>query len=60
MKLRYCLLATLLVAGGAHAAPYYGPGPMPQPPGPVAMPQAANPAVELRAGVDRLLAFLGS
>ncbi|HOP16983.1 MAG: ABC transporter substrate-binding protein [Chromatiaceae bacterium] len=60
MKLRYCLLATLLVAGGAHAAPYYGPGPMSQPPGPVAMPQAANPAVELRAGVDRLLAFLGS
>ena len=59
MKLSYCLLATLLVAGGAHAAPYYGPGPMPHPPGPAAQPQAANPAVELRAGVDRLLAFLG-
>ena len=38
---------------------HYGPGPMPHPRTGRTAGRAANPAVELRAGVDRLLAFLG-
>jgi len=44
--------------GAVQAAPYFGPGP--QMPGmPSAQPQAANPALMLRGGIDRLQAFLG-
>ena len=58
MKSRYCLLVGLLLAGGAFAVPQYGPGGPYAPP--MMAPQAANPAVTLRAGIDRLLAFLGA
>jgi phospholipid transport system substrate-binding protein len=54
------LMAGVLFAGVAQAMPPYGPGPGPYMPRPVAPPAANNPAVALRAGVDRLLGFLGS
>lgn len=68
MKSHYWLLAGACLAGAAHAMPQYGPGPGPFPgpgPGPymtapAAGTQMANPAVALRAGVDRLMGFLGS
>lgn len=60
MKSRYWLLAAVLLAGGALAAPYYGPGPAPYMPPGVGIPQAANPATALRTGMDKLLAFLST
>lgn len=62
MKSGYLLLAGALLAGAAHAVPHYGPGPGPGPmmAGAYAAPQAAHPAAALRAGMDKLLAFLGS
>ncbi|MGB5637718.1 MAG: ABC transporter substrate-binding protein [Sedimenticolaceae bacterium] len=60
MKSLYWLLAGVLFAGGVHAFPQYGPGPAPYMPGPVAAPKAANPAVAVRTGMDKLLSFLDS
>lgn len=65
MKLSSWLAVALTVTGLAHAAPYPGPGPMAYPPAAnpalqQAADQTANPAVALRAGVDKLLGFLGS
>ena len=69
MKSRYMLLATLLAAGGSHGVPHYGPaigvgpgpgaGPESYRYGSAVGPQVADPAFALRAGVDKLLAFLG-
>lgn len=60
MKSRYWLLAGALLSGAAQAMPHYGTGVGPGPGAYMPGPQTANPAVALRAGVDRLLAFLGS
>jgi len=66
MKSRYWLLAGVLLAGGVQAIPQYGQGPGPQVgPGPymgapMRGPQMTNPALALRAGMDKLLAFLGA
>jgi phospholipid transport system substrate-binding protein len=72
MKSHYWLLAGVLLAGGAMAVPQYGPMPGPGPgpgmggaPGPymgapARGPQMSNPARALRAGIDRLLAYLGA
>lgn len=58
MKFRYWLLAGVLFTAGAQAVPHYGPGPAPFMPAPAAA-QAGNPAHALRAGMNKLLAFLG-
>jgi len=58
MKFRYWLLAGALFTTGAQAVPHYGPGPAAFMPAPAAA-QAGNPAYALRAGMDKLLAFLG-
>ncbi len=70
MKSRFMLLATLLLAGGSYGVPQYGPptgaGPGPDgvaemyTRGPATGPQMNDPAFALRAGVDKLLAFLGA
>jgi len=60
MKSPYWLLAAALFAGSVQALPHYGPGPAPHNAGQVSAPRAGNPAVALRAGMDKLLAFLGS
>lgn len=66
MKSPYWLLAGVLLSGSVQAIPHYGPamgpgmGPSPYGPGPLAAPQMAAPAVALRSGMDKLLAFLGS
>lgn len=60
MKPCYWLLAGAMLAGSVQAMPHYGPGPGPYMGRPAVAPQTNNPAVALRAGVDRLLAFLGS
>jgi phospholipid transport system substrate-binding protein len=60
MKSRYWLLAVTLLAGSVYAVPQYGSGPAPYMTGRPAAPRAGNPAVALRAGMDKLLAFLGS
>lgn len=60
MKSRYLLLAGVLLAGAAHAVPHYGPGPGPMMGGGYAAAQPGHPAAALRAGMDKLLAFLGS
>lgn len=57
MKKGYWLLVGLMLAGSAAAMPPYGPGPRVD--APATAPQMNNPAVALRAGVDRLMAFLG-
>lgn len=71
MKSPYWLLVGLLFAGGAQAIPHYGPGGVPgsgmapgMGPGPYARvprmaARQAAPAAALRAGMDKLLAFLG-
>lgn len=60
MKATLWLLAGALVVGTAHAAPYYGPAATPQAMGAAQAPRAMgnNPAVMLRAGVDKLRGFL--
>lgn len=58
MKSSYWLFAVFLLAGSVHAIPHYGPGPMFDSGRPAAAPGAGNPALVLRAGMDRLLAFL--
>lgn len=58
MKSVSWLLAGLVVAGSVQAIPQYGPGPMAG--GMPMAAQAASPAQALRAGVDKLLAFLGT
>jgi len=58
MKVCHWLLAAFLLAGTVHAAPYYGPGPAPFMRGPVMPPPTADPALALRSGVDKLIAFL--
>jgi len=68
MKSRYMLLATLLAAGGSHGVPHYGPaigagpghgaGPESHMYGSAAGPRMNDPAIALRAGVEKLLAFL--
>lgn len=68
MKSRYWLLAGVLLAGGVQALPQYGPiagfgpgpGPGPAMAGRAPAAQMANPAHALRAGVERLLGFLGA
>ena len=60
MKSPYWLLAATLLAGSVQALPHYGPGPVPNMERPASAPRAGNPAVALRAGMDKLLAFLGS
>lgn len=70
MKSRYWLLAGALLVGGAQAVPQYGPMPGPGPgagfgpgigPAPFMRgPQVGAPAAALRAGMDKLLGFLGS
>ncbi len=61
MKSIYCLLAGVLFGSSVLAVPHYGPagGSYMMPP-PMRAPQTANPAVTLRAGIDRLLAFLSA
>lgn len=59
MKLRYWLLAGSLLLGSAQAAMYPGAGATAPQPGGGASPRVVNPAVALRAGVDKLMAFLG-
>lgn len=56
MKRGFWLLVGMLVMGSAAAVPSYGPGP--QTTGPTTS-QQSNPAVALRAGIDKLLTFLG-
>jgi phospholipid transport system substrate-binding protein len=70
MKSGFMLLATLLAAGGSHGVPHYGPtfgagpgpgaGPESYMYGTVVGPQVTDPVLALRAGVDKLLAFLGA
>ena len=65
MKSPYWLLAGVLLAGSAYALPPYGPGPGVGPGpmpfgGPMVNPQMNAPALALRAGIDKLLAFLDS
>ncbi len=64
MKSHTWLLMGVMLAGGVHAVPQYGPGPAPMPYGPnpygMPVPQMNNPAVALRAGIDKLLGFLDS
>ena len=68
MRSRYLLLAGLMLTGGAQAVPDYastvGAAPGPEAyaymGGPGGGARMDNPAFALRAGVDRLLAFLGN
>lgn len=69
MKANHWLLASLLVAGSAHAVPQYGPmpgpgmgpgGPGPYMAGPGRGPQMAHPGATLRAGMDKLLGYLST
>lgn len=62
MKSPYWLLAGVLLAGSVQAMPQYGPGigPGPYARGAMPPPAIAAPAVALRRGMDRLLAFVGS
>ena len=62
MRSRHWLLAGLLLAGTVHAVPNYGPGmgPGPFPPGGVIAPEQPGPALALRAGMDKLLAYLAA
>ena len=60
MKSPYWLLAAALFAGSVQALPHYGPGPVANTERPASAPRAGNPAVALRAGMDKLLAFLGA
>lgn len=65
MKSPFWLLAGALLAGSVQAIPHYGPGvgpgmgPGPYARGPMVSPQLAEPAAVLRAGMDKLLGFLG-
>lgn len=56
MKRGFWLLIGMLFVGGVSAVPSYGPGP--QATGAAMAQQTSNPAVALRAGIDRLMAFL--
>ncbi len=60
MKSRFWLLAGILLTGSVWAVPHYGPGPAPYMGRPGGAAQVSNPAIALRAGVDRLMAFLGA
>ena len=60
MKSFYCLLVGMLLAGSAFAVPHYGPGGGGSYMPPASPPQAMNPAVTLRAGIDKLLVFLNA
>jgi phospholipid transport system substrate-binding protein len=60
MKSVYWLLAGALFAGTVQAVPHYGPGPAAHMMDRGAMPDPGNPAHALRAGMDKLLGFLGS
>jgi phospholipid transport system substrate-binding protein len=62
MKSPYWLLAGVLLAGSVQAMPQYGPGmgPGPYARGAMPSPALASPAVALRRGMDKLLAFVGS
>lgn len=61
MKLaQWLLVGALLVMGGAQAVPQYESTPVTDVRGPLAVAPPANPALVLRAGVDRLMAFLNA
>ena len=57
---RWLLVGALLLMGGAQAVPQYESTPVPDVRGPLAVTPSDNPALVLRAGVDRLLAFLNA
>jgi phospholipid transport system substrate-binding protein len=60
MRVTFWLLTGALIAGSVHAAPYYGSATTAQTAGATQTPRAVdNPAVMLRAGIDRLRAYLG-
>ncbi|MGD8957922.1 MAG: ABC transporter substrate-binding protein [Chromatiaceae bacterium] len=57
---RWLLVGAVLAMGGAQAVPQYESTPVPDVRGPLAVVPPKNPALALRAGVDRLLAFLNA
>jgi len=57
---QWLLVGALLATGGAQAVPQYESTPVTDVRGPLAVTAPANPALVLRAGVDRLLAFLNA
>jgi len=59
MKSAYCLFVGALFVGVAQAVPQYGPGPAPYMRAAPEQPRAGNPAVAVRAGLDKLMGFLG-
>ena len=58
MKSRFWLLAAALFVGSVQAIPQYGPAPAPYMGAPGTAPRASNPAIAVRAGMDKLLAFM--
>ncbi len=59
MKSTYWLCVGALFVGVAQAVPQYGPGPAPYMRAAPEQPRAGNPAVAVRAGMDKLMGFLG-
>ncbi len=59
MKSKYWLLVGALLVGTVQAVPQYGPGPAPYMRATPEQPRAGNPAVAVRAGMDKLMGFLG-